>query len=279
MTHQQWQLAARARLENAGHEEATATARLLLDFATQTQRAALVQPDAQLDEATLRQLEEALQKLETRVPLPHITGRAHFYGLEFEVSPATLIPRPETEYLVEIAVKNLPPSARVADLGTGSGAIAIAMKKARPDCQLWATEISADAREIAGRNAANHRALVTFLEGTPDWLAPLKNLAPLDCLVSNPPYIPASKIETLQPEVRGYEPRGALDGGADGLDPYRIFAERGREILRRGGFFAVEVGDDQWNDVRQLFVTQGWAVEPAVCDLQNIPRVLVARHV
>ena len=278
MTHQQWQRAARARLEIAGHEESHATARLLLDWATAKRSAALVEPDAVLDPGALQKLESALRRLEQRVPLPHLTGRAGFYGLEFEVSPATLIPRPETEFLVETVQRSLPPSARVADLGAGSGAIAIALKKARPDCQLWATEISDDARAIAQRNAANHRALVTFLAGTPDWLSPLKNLAPLDAIVSNPPYIAAADLETLQPEVRLYEPRGALDGGSDGLDAYRIFAENGREPLRKGGFFAVEVGDDQWEDVRKLFVTNGWAVEPAVCDLQNIKRVLVARH-
>ena len=279
MTHQQWHRAARARLEAADHEEAHFTVRLLLDWATRKQHAALAEPDAILDADTLQKLENALGQLERRVPLPHLTGRAGFYGLEFEVSPTTLIPRPETEFLVETVQRSLPPSARLADLGTGSGAIAIALKKARPDCQVWATEISDDARAIAQRNAANNRALVTFLAGTPDWLAPLQPLAPLDALVSNPPYIAAAEIETLQPEVRLYEPHEALDGGADGLDPYRIFARDGREILNTGGFFAVELGDNQWESVRELFVANGWAIEPAVCDLQNIRRVLVARHV
>ena len=278
MQYQQWQRAARARLEVAHHEEAHATARLLLDWATAKSQAALLEPDAILPPETLAKLEGALQKLEARVPFPHITGRAGFYGLEFEVSPATLIPRPETEFLVEIALKNLPPNARVADLGAGSGAIAIAMKKSRPDCQIWATEISPDALQIARRNAANLRALVTFLPGAPDWLSPLQTIKPLDCLVSNPPYIRAAAIEDLQPEVRIYEPRGALDGGADGLNPYRTFAQNGRGYLARGGFCAVELGDGQWDEVRQLFVTNGWAVEPAVYDLQNIPRVLVARY-
>ena len=279
MTHQQWQNAARARLQNAGHEEPHSTARLALDWATGKGRAALTDPDAILEEATLRKLENALQKLEARVPWPHISGHANFYNLRFEVSPATLIPRPETEFLVEAVLKRLPQNARVADLGTGSGAIAITLKKVRPDCQIWATEISPAAREIAQRNALNNRTLVNFLDGTPDWLSPLNAIKPLDCLVSNPPYIAAKTIETLQPEVRLHEPRGALDGGADGLDPYRIFAENGRNYLKSGGFCAVELGDCQWEVARLLFVTKGWAVESAVYDLQNIPRVLVAHHV
>lgn len=278
MTNHNWQLAARARLQTAHHEEPHATARLLLDWATQKKHAALTQPDEILSDETLAKLENALQKLEARVPFPHITGRAGFYNLVFEVSPATLIPRPETELLVEAVLHRLPPNSRVVDLGTGSGAIGITIKKVRPDCQMWATDISPDALEVAHRNASRHHALVTFLAGTPDWLAPLQNLAPLDAIVSNPPYIARGELETLQSEVRLYEPRAALDGGVDGLNPYRIFAQYGRELLAQGGFCALELGDKQWEDVRQLFVINGWSVEPAVYDLQNIPRVLVARR-
>lgn len=278
MTNQQWQRAARARLESANHEEAHATARLALDWATGKKHAALSDPNTELSAETLSKLENALQKLEARTPWPHISGRAGFYGLELEVSPATLIPRPETELLVEAVTQRLPPNARVADLGTGSGAIAIAIKKSRPDCTVWATEISPDAREIAQRNAAKHQAPITFLEGTPDWLGPLQTVKPLDCLVSNPPYIAAAAIENLQPEVRFYEPRAALDGGTDGLDPYRILARHGRDYLNKGGFCAVELGDEQWETARQLFVSGGWTVEAAVYDLQNIGRVLVAHH-
>ncbi len=278
MTNQQWQLAARARLQNADHEEAHSTARLLLDWATQKKHAALTSPDEILDAETLAKLESALQKLEARVPLPHITGRANFYGLEFEVSPATLIPRPETEFLVEAVLSRLPLDARVADLGTGSGAIAITIAKMRPDCQLWATDISSDALEVARRNATWLHAPVTFLAGTPDWLMPLQTLAPLDAIVSNPPYIAAADLENLQSEVRLYEPRGALDGGVDGLDSYRIFAANARDLLAKNGFCALELGDNQWQSVHQLFVANGWSVESAVYDLQNIPRVLVVRR-
>ena len=134
------------------------------------------------------------------------------------------------------------------------------------------------AREVARRNAAWLHAPVTFLTGTPDWLSPLQTLAPLDAIISNPPYIPAADLENLQSEVRLYEPRGALDGGVDGLNPYRIFARNAGDLLSKGGFCALEVGDEQWQSVHQLFVTNGWEVEPAVYDLQNIPRVLVARR-
>ena len=278
MTHQQWQRAARARLEAAHHDEAHATARLALDWATDIKHAALFNPDAELPNETLEKLENALQKLEARVPFAHITGRAGFYGLELEVSPATLIPRPETEFLVEAVLSRLPQNARVADLGTGTGAIAIAIGKTRLDCRVWATEISPDALAVAIYNAATYQTPIIFLQGAPDWLSPLDQLRPLDAIVSNPPYIAASEIKNLQPEVRNYEPRSALDGGADGLNPYRILARNGRNYLKSGGFCALELGDCQWETVRQLFEASGWVVEAAVCDLQNIKRVLVARH-
>ena len=278
MNYQNWQLAARARLERAHHEEPHATTRLTLDWAVAQKNAALLNPDETLDETTLQKLEDALQKLEARVPFAHISGRAHFYGLELEVSPATLIPRPETEFLVEAVLSRLPPDARVADLGTGSGAIAIAIKKMRPDCLVWATDISPAALEVAGRNAAWLHTPITFLTGTSDWLSSLQSLAPLDAIVSNPPYIAAADLENLQSEVRLYEPRGALDGGVDGLNPYRIFAQHAGKLLKKDGFCAVELGDKQWDEVRQLFVTNGWIVEAAVYDLQNIKRVLVARR-
>ena len=280
MTHQQFQNLARQRLIAAGHapEDAHATARLLLDWATEKRYAALTEPDAMIDQITRIKLEDALQKLEARVPFPHISGCTHFYGMEWRVAPTTLIPRPETEFLVEAVLQRLPPGARVADLGTGSGAIAVSLVKARPDLQMWATEISSDALAIARSNAAWHGAEIHFLQGAPDWLSPLKNLPRFDALVSNPPYIPAAHIETLQPEVRIYEPRGALDGGDDGLDSYRIFAARGRDFLSKDGFCAVELGEAQWDAARQLFEASGWRVEAAVCDLQNIRRVLVAHH-
>ena len=279
MTHQQWQHQARQRLIESGHSpaEAHATARVALDWATRTRYAALKHPDAALDAQTSARLEAALRQLERRVPLPHVAGRAEFYGLQLEVSPATLIPRPETEFLVEAVLARLPQTARVADLGTGSGAIALALQKTRPDLKVWATELSPPALEIARRNAALHGAKVQFLPGTSDWLSPLQNLAPFDALVSNPPYIAAAALETLQPEVR-HEPRGALDGGVDGLDPYRIFADKGRQLLKPDGFCAVELGDDQWDAARDLFVTAGWRVLPPVYDLQSIKRVLVACH-
>ena len=258
-------------------DEAHAAARLLLDWATNQRYAALHQPDALLSQTTLEKLEDALRQLERRVPLPHVTGRAFFYGLELEVSSATLIPRPETEFLVEAVLNRLPANAQVADLGTGSGAVAIALKLARPDLNVWATEIAPDALQIARRNAVLHGAEIHFLNGAADWLSPLQPQTPFDAIVSNPPYIAAADTENLQPEVRDFEPRGALDGGVDGLDPYRIFAAHGRSYLKSDGLCAVELGEGQWDVARVLWENAGWEVEAAVCDLQNIRRVLVAR--
>ena len=149
----------------------------------------------------------------------------------------------------------------------------------RPDCQVWATDISSDALEVARRNATWLGAPVTFLSGASDWLIAVAKswrrsmlLCPIRLI------LPPPKLRICKAKCALYEPRGALDGGVDGLNPYRIFAARARDLLAENGFCALELGDNQWQSVHQLFVTNGWLVEPAVYDLQNIPRVLVARR-
>lgn len=279
ITNASWQQDARRELEAVGlsRDEAHTLARLLLDHATGQRHLALLAPDGEIDAETLARLHILLAEARRRRPLPHLTGQAFFYGLELEVTSDTLIPRPETELLVEttLALLGEVSAPRVADLGTGTGAIAIALATQRPDAHVWATDISDAAREVATRNARRHEATVHFLPGASDWLSPLAGLPPFDAIVSNPPYIATREIETLQAEVRDYEPRLALDGGADGLAPYRVFAARGQEFIK-GGFFAMELGMGQWDDVRGLFEAQRWHVLEPRFDLQGIARVLVA---
>ena len=216
----------------------------------------------------------ALKRRQAREPLQYILGTQHFYGVELMVNAAVLIPRPETETLCERALARLKPlqSPSVADICTGSGAIAIAVKTARPDADVWATELSPDALSVAQHNAARNGAAITFLQG--DLMEPLQGKT-FDCILSNPPYIKAGDLQTLQPEVRK-EPRMALDGGEDGLTFYRRLAQEAPRSLKRGGMVFMELGDGQVQAVSGLFEVAGFTGVHVHNDLFGKPRVLEA---
>jgi release factor glutamine methyltransferase len=182
--------------------------------------------------------------------------------------------------LVETALERLSGLEKpsIADLGTGTGCIAITMALEFPAAQVFATDLSPGARDLAATNAELLGAVITILEGQKgNWAAPLESFAPFDALLSNPPYIARGELPELQPEIREYEPLLALDGGEDGLNPYRLMARQCRAILRPGGFLAAELGAGQWQDVAAIFAAEGWQVEPALQDLAGIDRVIVAR--
>lgn len=174
-------------------------------------------------------------------PLPYLTGRAEFCGLEFEVTPEVLIPRPETELLVELALEFRPES--VVDVGTGSGCIAISLAVFLPNAIVYAIDISHAALAVAGRNAERHHVAdrVHLLAG--DMLSPRPG--PVDLIVSNPPYIPSAECALLPPSVRDYEPRLALDGGPDGLAFIRRLLKEAPTVLRPGGGMLIEIGATQ----------------------------------
>lgn len=174
-------------------------------------------------------------------PLPYLTGRAEFCGLEFEVTPEVLIPRPETELLVELALEFRPES--VVDVGTGSGCIAISLAVFLPNAIVYAIDISHAALAVAGRNAERHKVAdrVHLLAG--DMLSPRPG--PVDLIVSNPPYIPSAECALLPPSVRDYEPRLALDGGPDGLAFIRRLLKEAPTVLRPGGGMLIEIGATQ----------------------------------
>jgi release factor glutamine methyltransferase len=200
------------------------------------------------------------------------------------VREGALIPRPETELLVETAVKRLwhLPSAVVADLGTGSGCIAVSVAHELPHSFVIATDASENALEIARANASAHGVLerVELVSGMEEqWAEPLlaRSLTgKFDAILSNPPYIAVGEIETLQPQIKDFEPRSALDGGEDGLDCYRQIASQCAELLTPNGFLAVELGAGQFDDARHLFEYSKWRVEEPIRDLAGIERVLVA---
>ncbi|MFT4197387.1 MAG: peptide chain release factor N(5)-glutamine methyltransferase [Pseudoxanthomonas sp.] len=228
-------------------------------------------------EATQRAAFEAL--LARRLagePVAYLTGRRGFWTLDLEVDPATLIPRPETELLVELALQRLPGDAAcaVADLGTGSGAIALAIASERPLAQVTATDASAAALAVARRNATAHGLeRVRFVRG--DWFAPLRGER-FDLVASNPPYIAAGDPHLAQGDLR-FEPAAALAAGADGLDDIRRIVAQAPAHLRPRGWLLLEHGHEQGAAVRALLVAAGLA-EVATCrDLEARERVTLGR--
>lgn len=211
-------------------------------------------------------------------PIQYIIGEAEFYGLPFRVTRDVLIPRPETEYLVE-KVLELTASftaPRIVDIGTGSGAIAVVLAHKLPGARLTATDLSAPALKIARQNAVrNGVARIRFLLG--DLLAPVAEER-FDIIVSNPPYVPTADRATLSVEVREYEPALALFAGDDGLDVYRRLIPAAFDALKPGGFVALEIGYGQSISIIELLARSGFQRVEFIPDLQGIPRVACAQR-
>ena len=207
----------------------------------------------------------------------YIIGRKEFYGLDILVNPSVLAPRPETEILVEEAVRQagiITESLHVLDLCTGSGAIALAIKHQIPTAQVWATDISADALETARQNSARLLApdSIHFCQG--DLFTPLSGIhTPFSIIVSNPPYIPSAKIASLSREVRG-EPVLALDGGADGLDVIRNIISGAPDFLDSNGALLLEADPDQMDEIAFLYKKSGFSCIKIIKDLSGHERVI-----
>ncbi len=210
-------------------------------------------------------------------PVAYITGQRGFWSLDLEVTPATLIPRPETELLVELALQSLPADAAcsVADLGTGSGAIALAIARERPHAQVVATDASVDALVVAQRNAQRHAiGNIAFAHG--DWLAPLVDRR-FDLIVSNPPYIEAADPHLGQGDLR-FEPTSALASGADGLDDIRRIVHDARAHLHPGGWLLFEHGWNQGDAARALLHEAGYVEVFTAPDLEQRDRISGGRR-
>jgi len=212
-------------------------------------------------------------------PVQYITGTQDFFGLAFEVGPGVLIPRPETELLVEAALDRLPrnQSTKILDVGTGTGAIAIALASRLQLAQLTAVDLSAAALEIARRNIRryNFESRIELLQS--DLLEELQGAAPrFDAILSNPPYVPQRDRAEMHPQVRDYEPALALFAGTDGLEIYRRLIPQARSALTQRGLLAMEIGYGQRGAVGELLA--GWNGVQFLDDLQGIPRVAIARR-
>jgi release factor glutamine methyltransferase len=210
-----------------------------------------------------------------REPLQHILGSQEFDGLTFEVSPAVLIPRHDTETLLEQALQHAPSSRTILDIGTGSGCIAIALAKRLPEATITAVDLSPDALVVAQRNAEQHSVAIEFLQGS--FFEPLAGRR-FDLIVSNPPYITTADLAGLQPEVRDFEPNLALHGGADGLDAYRAIIAQAADHLQPGGWLWFEVGAGQATDVAALLAQAGFNGIITASDPGGIERVVGGYH-
>ena len=203
-------------------------------------------------------------------PVAYIVGQREFFGLPFEVSEAVLIPRPDTELLVELTLDRLPPQGRVLDMGTGSGAIAVALAHTRKDAEVTALDVSPAALAVAQRNAANNGARVTFLQS--DWYSALQGAAPFDVIASNPPYIASGDRHLSEGDLR-YEPVDALTDHADGLSALRIIIAGAPAHLKPQGWLLMEHGYDQSAAVRALLTAAGYSEVQSWRDLAGIERV------
>ncbi len=212
-------------------------------------------------------------------PIQYITGECEFYGLPFKVTRDVLIPRPETEHLVEKVIEAAQGFTRphIVDVGTGSGAIAVALAHHLVNADLTAIDLSGPALAVAGENARRNGVedRIRFLEG--DLLGPVAGER-FDFVVSNPPYVPHTDRALIAVEVREYEPAVALFGGEDGLDVYRRLIPAAFAVLVPGGWFAAEMGFSQGPDIEGLFRSAGFAKVELAADLQGIPRVVSARR-
>jgi len=230
-------------------EAARLEAEVLLAHVLQVSRAALLaHPERVPSARQLSHYRNLVRRRAVDYPLPYLLGYVEFYGLKFEVSPEVLIPRPETETLVDLVLACQP--GTVVDVGAGSGCIAVSLALHLPDATIYAIEISPAALAVAQRNAERHRVTdrVQFIVG--DVLAPRP--APVDLIVSNPPYVPTGECAQLPPSIRDYEPRLALDGGVDGLDViHRLFLDA-PGVLNAGGKLLIEIGAEQGEAVTQL---------------------------
>jgi release factor glutamine methyltransferase len=232
-------------------------------------------PEDELDAITLERFEEVLQRREDGAPMAYIMGVREFWSHEFAVSPATLVPRPDTEILVNLALCEIPRDGewRVLDLGTGSGAIAVSIACERPLSQVTAVDVSEEALLVAQENArALAQGNVECLLG--DWTAPVRDRT-FDLIVSNPPYVRAD--DDALAALR-HEPQSALVAGEDGLDAIRVLARDCRDILVERGLLLIEHGADQREAVATLLETHGWVDIECHNDLAGLPRVTAARR-
>lgn len=262
-------------------QSARLDAEVLLSHVLRQERIYLyVHFDEPMEQNELSKFREYVKKRAQHVPIAYIIGEREFMGLPFKVTKDTLIPRPDTEILVENVLNNVDKDKEIeiVDIGTGSGAIILSLLVNLPNAQGKTVDISSKAIEVANENAVNLQVndRCEFFVG--DLFAPL-NGNKFDLIVSNPPYIPQKDIATLEDDVKEYEPVSALTDGGDGLSYYRRLLSEGKAYIKENGFIALEIGIYQSNDVKQIAMDNGWKNIKIIKDYAGIDRVVLAWNV
>jgi release factor glutamine methyltransferase len=236
-------------------------------------------PERDLTAEDEARYDEVLARRATGMPSQYITGHQEFWGLDFVVSPAVLIPRPETEHLVETVLELARgiPHPKLVDVGTGSGCVALALAHELKSAEVYAVDVSADALEIARANAARLQldGRVRFMQS--NVLEALADVCDFDFVVSNPPYVGFGEADKVQKSVRDFEPRVAVFAGEQGLDVIGLLIEQAHRALKPGGWLAMEIGYSMRDAVVNLLSPTMWEDVRVVPDLQGIPRVVAAR--
>lgn len=276
---------AQAKLAGVGIDPPRREAQWLLAWALRCRREDLArEPERILSDREQVIFQKAIALRAERRPLAYITGEQTFYGRSFKINRAVLIPRPETELLVEAALEKCAniPAPVLADIGTGSACLGVSLACERPDARVWATDLSRLALLVARKNVVRYgvQERLTLCEG--DLLAPLPPEQTFDVIVSNPPYVMAGELPTLQPEVRDYEPPLALVGqdnasGPDGTALHQRLLQEGTPFLKSGGWLLLEIGMGQADVIAELARTLGYSQIAVQKDYAGIPRIVLAR--
>lgn len=264
------------RLQESGIEDAAADAWILMEEYGQIDRAHyFLKQTEEMPEEFRVSYEQAIAKRALRIPVQQITGRQEFCGLDFLVNEHVLIPRQDTECLVEEVLKKVKPGDHVLDVCTGSGCIIISVQKLMKDqCICQATDISEKALEVAKKNAEHLQAEISFRQG--DLFEAVEGT--FACIVSNPPYIESEVIRGLEPEVRDHEPMLALDGKEDGLFFYRKIIKEARKYLQPDGWLLFEIGYLQGDEVRKLMTECGYQNVTVKKDLAGLDRIVLGQY-
>jgi release factor glutamine methyltransferase len=267
-------------LKRARTDSPALTADLLLGFVLGWDRVRLLShPEHEMGEELWDRLRRLTHRRANGEPLQYLTGEQEFYGLAFKVTPAVLIPRPETEILVEKAIDLIgnyaSPNARFADIGTGSGCIAVSVAYHVPAATGWAVDVSAVALEIARENAARHGVGNRIHFEQSDLLECFDRKPCLDFIFCNPPYVALDEYDSLPTEVKNHEPHEALFGGASGLDVYRRLVPEAATRLVAGGYLLLEAGAGQAPQIGRFMQNEGLSLQQVLNDLQGIPRCLI----
>lgn len=273
------------RLSRHGIESPELNARMLLAHVLGVMEWELSCHHPPLTEDQVDRFHALIDRRAQRIPLQHLVASVGFFGLDLQVSPEALIPRPETEILVETVMEEVKSiqspdrPLRVLDMATGTGCIALALANEIPSAEVWGVDVSEPALKLARKNARecglDKRVKLVHSDL---WAAFDGDSITWDVIVSNPPYIPTDEIATLEPEVRDHDPMLALDGGSDGLDFYRRIAVEAGNWLNRDGIICLECGKDQASSIENLFKSASWFADRVVRDYNKICRILVFRR-